>query len=96
MSTLWSSTSIIYFYVAINIELIFNRCFTEAQRALSESSEKKDDRLEPLDQSIVASSSDKDKDQWYDIGLQLISNGKVGVLLLAGKKLIIIIYHNRY
>ena len=59
-------------------------------------SEKKDDRLEPLDQSIVASSSDKDKDQWYDIGLQLISNGKVGVLLLAGKKLIIIIYHNRY
>ena len=63
-----------------------NSSFESAQQTMIDSSEKKDERLHPLDESIYASTSrDQDKIQtWNKAGLEKISNNEVGVLLLAG------------
>lgn len=54
---------------------------------MAESSEKKDERMLPLDNSICASVvKDKGKvESWNSLGLEKISRGEVGVLLMAGK-----------
>lgn len=58
----------------------------DARGNLTDNGEVKDDRLKPLDRSIVGSTA-KDKEavsRWSDIGLKKISQGQVAVLLLAG------------
>ena len=54
---------------------------------LSDSNEMKDERLKPLDDSICGSTAKNKKhvDEWRRRGLEKISRGEVGVLLLAGK-----------
>ena len=54
---------------------------------LSDSNEMKDERLKPLDDSICGSTARNKKhvDEWRRRGLEKISRGEVGVLLLAGK-----------
>ena len=60
------------------------------QRALNPSKESKDPietKLEPLPESTVASlldSKSEDIDSWYSSGLDLIAEGKVAVVLMAG------------
>lgn len=48
---------------------------------------KKDDRLEPLPEDMIAAvarSTPKQLDEWRSVGLELVSAGQVAVLLLAG------------
>ena len=76
----------IFFLVCVCVSL---RCryFLRAKQTLAELNEKKDDRLEPLDDSICGSTSRNEKRvaEWRRRGLEKISRGEVGVLLLAGK-----------
>lgn len=64
---------------------VYYRYYKEAQK--STTVEKKDDHILPLDESIYGSVA-KDKasnEKWFKLGLERISRGEVGVLLLAGK-----------
>lgn len=62
------------------------RCYKEAKMTLSDSNEMKDERLKPLDDCICGSTARNKKhvDEWRRRGLEKISRGEVGVLLLAG------------
>lgn len=63
-----------------------SKLWKEAQKSMTENGALKDDRLKPLDSSIVGSTA-KDKEavsRWCEKGLQKISQGEVAVLLLAG------------
>ena len=65
------------------------RRFQDAQQALAESFEKKDNRMKPLDRGICGSTTG-DTDtvlSWRRKGLDKISRGEVAVLLLAGELL---------
>ena len=65
--------------------IVYCRYYKEAQK--SNTVEKKDDHILPLDDSICGSVA-KDKarnEKWFKLGLERISQGEVGVLLLAGK-----------
>ena len=65
--------------------IVYYRYFKKAQK--SDTVEKKDDHILPLDDSICGSVA-KDKatnEKWFKLGLERISQGEVGVLLLAGK-----------
>jgi hypothetical protein len=63
------------------------KCWDEAQKTLSEASEKKDEHLEPLDRSIVGSTT-RDKSsvpRWEDLGQRICFNYHIisNLLLLA-------------
>ena len=62
------------------------RYYIEAQQMLSTNSEKKDTRLQPLDEQICGSTA-RDSDsvaRWWERGLDKVGRGKVGILLLDG------------
>ena len=63
------------------------RVFQNSMKSSENSQTKKDDRLEPFPEDMIAAvacTSDEQLDEWRSIGLELISEGKVAVLLLAG------------
>ena len=64
---------------------MINRYYLKAKQTLAEMNTKKDDRLHPLDESICGSTKNEENaKEWRRRGLEKISRGKVGVLLLAG------------
>ena len=67
--------------------LFMQRYYIEAQQMFADNSEKKDTRLQPLDEQICGSTA-RDSDsvgRWWERGLDKVGRGEVGVLLLAGK-----------
>ena len=64
-----------------------NRSFDKTMNE-AKSSEKKDENLQPVPPeqvgSVMGAENQKEVDSWRDKGLQVISEGKVAVLLLAG------------
>ncbi|XP_041466534.1 UDP-N-acetylhexosamine pyrophosphorylase-like isoform X1 [Lytechinus variegatus] len=67
-----------------NVEEVLK--FFETSTANMNNSEKVDERMEPIPSELFGSvtRSGKNLDRWYKDGLKQISQGKVGVLLLAG------------
>ena len=58
--------------------------FFEKTMLEAKASEKKDEKLQPVPPELVGSVSSNKVDSWRKKGLQVISEGKVAVLLLAG------------
>ena len=67
--------------------LLTRRYYLESQATLSDNSEKKDARLQPLDEEICGSTArdSHSTGRWWERGLDKVGRGEVGVLLLAGE-----------
>ena len=67
------------------VNMIFKKALASAQAA-AENGQSSD--IKPLPESATASvvgpSNQSNRDKWYDIGLQAIQNGQVGLILMAG------------
>ena len=66
-----------------------SKCWNEAQKTLSEASEKKDEHLEPLDRSIVGSTT-RDKNsvpRWENLGTEKLISFTIRCILCTDARI---------